>query len=195
MTENQKQKKDSLQIICVSALMLALSTALSFVKIWNMPWGGSITLLSMLPVCLISIKYGLKRGLFASFVYSVIQLIFGITVDGIFSWGLTAQMLVACIMLDYILAFTLLGFAGIFRKRGIWGVILGTVFAVFLRFISHFLSGAFVFASAGKLWEGFSTDNVYLYSLVYNACYMLPEIILTCIGALFIYKAIDKILK
>lgn len=185
-------KNNKLKTLCVCAMMIALSTALSFVKIWNMPWGGSITLLSMLPVALVSVIYGLKEGFFTSFVYACIQLVFGITMDGLFAWGLTAGMLIACIVLDYIVAFTSIGIAGIFRNKGIAGIMGGTVLALCIRFASHILSGVFVFASAGKLWEGFETDNTWLYSFVYNACYMLPEIILTAIGAFFVYKALQK---
>ncbi len=188
-------KNKKLQMLCVCAVMVALSTALSLVKIWNMPWGGSITLLSMLPVALISIMYGLKQGLFSSFVYACIQLVFGITMDGLLGWGLTAGMLFACIMLDYIVPFTVIGLAGIFRSKGMTGILSGTVVAVLLRFVSHILSGIFVFSAVGKLWDGFETDNTFLYSLVYNGCYMLPEIILTAVGAFFVYKALDKVIK
>ena len=187
-------KNKKLQTLCVCAMMIALSTALSFIKIWNMPWGGSITLLSMLPVALVSIMYGLKEGLFTSFVYSCIQLVFGITMDGLLGWGLTAGMLTACIMLDYIVAFTVIGIAGVFRSKGLAGIMGGTMLAVGLRFISHIFSGVFVFASVGKLWEGFETSNTWLYSFVYNACYMLPEIILTAIGAFFVYRALNRII-
>ena len=185
-------KNKKLQTLCVCAMMIALSTALSFVKIWNLPWGGSITLLSMLPVALVSVMYGLKEGLFTSFVYACIQLVFGVTMDGLLAWGLTVEMLIACILLDYIVAFTLIGLSGIFRNKGITGIMSGTIFAVLLRFLCHILSGVFVFASAGKLWDGFETSNTWLYSFVYNACYMLPEIILTAIGAFFVYKALLK---
>ena len=81
-----------------------------------------------------------------------------------------------------------IGLAGIFRSKGAVGWISGTVIALLLRFICHFISGAFIFKSLGKLWDGFSTDNTYLYSLVYNGAYMLPEIIFTSIGAFAIYR-------
>ena len=187
--------RNKTKTLCVCAIMTALATALSFIKIFNMPWGGSITLLSMLPISLVSVIYGVKDGIFTSFVYAVIQLIFGITLDGLLGWGLTAPMLIACIFLDYILAFTVIGISGIFRNKGTKGIILGTAFAVFLRFLCHVTSGVVVFASAGKLWQGFETDNTLLYSLVYNACYMLPEIILTVVGAIFVYKAFAKVIK
>lgn len=168
--------------------MIAMAAALSMVKVWNMPWGGSVTLLSMLPIIVVSVKFGVKQGLFVSFVYSFIQLLFGIIFDGLLGWGLTFQMLLTCIFLDYIFAFSVLGLAGAFRNKGFFGIIGGTVFSVFLRFVCHVASGVFVFASAGKLWEGFETQNTLFYSLVYNGAYMLPELILTVLGVYFLFK-------
>lgn len=188
-------KNKKIQRLCVCAVMIALSTALSMVKVYNMPWGGSVTLLSMLPVALVSIRYGLKQGLFCSFIYSCIQLFFGITIDGLLGWGLTAGMLAACIFLDYIGAFTAIGLSGMFADKGRTGAVAGTVIAILIRFILHVTSGVVVFASAGKLWEGFETENSLLYSLVYNGAYMLPEIILTAVGAILVYKSLEKIMK
>ena len=166
------------------AVMVALASALSLVKIIEMPWGGSVTLLSMLPIVVYSIRYGIKKGLFASFVYSLFQL----ATSGVFGWGLTPLMLIGSILLDYVLAFTVVGFAGIFRDKGLAGYIGGTVFAGVLRFISHFLSGVVIWHSFGELWSGFVTDNEWLYSLVYNGVYMLPEIIFTVIGAIILFS-------
>ncbi len=174
------------------AILVALATVLSFIKIWNMPWGGSITLLSMLPVCMVSVRHGIKWGLGTSFVYSCIQLFLGITMDGLLGWGLTGGMLVACIMFDYVLAFSVLGFSGLFAKKGICGVILGTVLAIVLRFVSHVVSGAYVFKSAGLLWDAFNVKNTWLYSLGYNGAYMLPELVFTVAGTVIIYTALKK---
>lgn len=171
------------KMLVEGAVMVALATVLSFIKVYQLPWGGSITLLSMLPIVLYSIKYGLSKGLMVSFLYALIQFGQGIA-DGLFGWGLTPVMLIACILLDYIVAFTVLGFAGIFRKKGLVGNIIGVIISLILRFTCHFLSGVVVFASAGKLWDGFSTDNTYLYSFLYNGSFMLPEIIFTVIGAI-----------
>jgi thiamine transporter len=181
-------KKTKIMTEC--AILVALSTVLSFVKVWNMPWGGSVTLFSMLPVCYLSVRHGLKWGLGAAFVYSAIQLFFGIALDGLMGWGLTGSILLACILLDYVFAFSVLGFAGLFRKKGLGGIVTGTFLAVFMRFVLHFLSGVYVFASAGKLWQGFETQNTYLYSLVYNGAYMLPELVMTLAGAVIVYKAL-----
>ena len=129
------------KILTTSSLLIAMATVLSFIKVWNMPWGGSVTLMSMVPITVISFKYGVRRGLFCGFVYSLIQLTIGIAVDGLLGWGLTAGMLASCVFLDYIFAFTILGIAGIFVKKGLWGIISGSALAVFLRFCSHVLSG------------------------------------------------------
>ena len=179
--------KNKTKILVEGAVMVALATVLSYVRVYRLPWGGSITLLSMLPIVLFSIRRGLGAGLTVSFVFSLVQFTQGI-VDGIFGWGLTPGMLIACILLDYIVAFTVLGLAGIFRKRGLAGWIGGILLAIVLRFACHFLSGVIIWKSFGELWNGFSTDNTFLYSFLYNGSYMLPELIFTLIGAIALLK-------
>ncbi len=169
------------------AIMVALAAVLSYIRIFKLPWGGSITLVSMLPIMLYSIRHGIKKGLGAAFAFSLIQLFQGIS-DGLFAWGLTPLMLVACILIDYIFAFSVLGFAGLFSKNGLAGYIGGTALAGLLRFLCHFLSGVIIWHSFGELWEGFSTENEWLYSLLYNGAYMLPEIIFTQIAAAALFK-------
>lgn len=183
----RNEQKEALLSLVEGAMMVALATVLSLVKIVKFPWGGSITLLSMLPIVLFSIRRGLGAGLTVSFVFSLVQFTQGV-VDGIFGWGLTPGMLIACILLDYIVAFTVLGLAGIFRKKGFAGWIGGIALAVVLRFVCHFLSGVVVWKSFGELWNGFSTDNTFLYSFLYNGSYMLPELIFTLIGAIALLK-------
>ena len=183
-------KNSKTKIMTECAILVALSTVLSFIKIWNMPWGGSITLFSMLPLCYISIRHGMRWGLGSSFLYAVIQLFLGITLDGLLGWGLTGGILASCILLDYLIAFGVLGLSGLFADKGFTGIMAGTALAVALRFVSHLLSGVYVFASAGKLWDGFETANTWLYSFVYNGCYMLPELVMTLVGAAIIYKAL-----
>lgn len=165
------------------AAMVALATVLSYIRVFKLPWGGSVTLLSMLPIFVYSIRWGLKHGFMVSFAYSLIQLIQGI-IDGLFGWGLTPVMLIACIFLDYILAFSVLGIAGIFRKKKLAGNICGIVIASVLRFFIHFLSGVIIWKSYGELWSGFSTESSVVYSLLYNGAYMLPELVLTLVGAI-----------
>lgn len=169
------------------AVMIALAAALSFVRVFRLPWGGSVTLISMLPIIIFSIRHGVKKGLFVSFVFSLFQLAQGIA-DGLFSWGLTPASLIGCIFLDYAAAYTAVGLGGIFRDKSMKGYICGTVLAGFVRYLCHFLSGVVIWHSFGELWSGFVTENEWLYSFVYNGAYMLPEIIFTVIAAVVLFR-------
>ncbi len=174
--------KFKIRRLTISAIFIALSAVLSLVKI-TLPiniHGGSITLLSMLPVAMIGVCYGTKWGLWSSFVYSLVQLMFGITMDGLFAWGLTPFILICTIMLDYILAFSVLGLSGMFSKKGVFGIVLGVALSLTLRFICHFISGVFLFGQ-------FAETETWIYSLTYNSSYMLPELILTVIAASILF--------
>ena len=183
---NQTNSKKT-RMLAEGAVMVALATVLSFIQIVKFPWGGSITVLSMLPIAVFSLRYGAKYGFAVSFVFSLIQFGQGI-IDGVFGWGLTPIALIGCIFLDYIGAYTVLGIAGIFGNKKFSGIICGTVLALALRFCFHYLSGVLIFNSFGELWNGFSTDNTWLYSLLYNGAYMLPETIFTTIGTVVLFK-------
>ena len=167
------------------AVMVALAVVLSFVKIIKFPWGGSVTLLSMLPIVIYSIRNGVKWGMLVSVVYALLQMF--IDLGEVVSWGLTALALIGTLVFDYIIAFSALGLAGIFRSKRIAGGLAGIVLAVFLRYASHVVSGAVIYHSAGKIWESFSTENSWVYSLLYNGAYMLPEMIFTIIGAVILF--------
>ncbi|MGM9647708.1 MAG: energy-coupled thiamine transporter ThiT [Eubacteriales bacterium] len=165
--------------LVTSAILLALSFVLSFVKIVDFPWGGAITLFSMLPICLVSLKYGMVWGLGSAFAYSLLQLFQDL--GEAMSWGLDAKAWIGMILFDYLIAFTVLGFAGIFRSRGRTGAVAGTAIAITLRYISSVLSGAVVWKSIGEVAFGWSFENTWLYSLVYNGLYMLPELVITVV--------------
>lgn len=166
-------------------MMLALSIALSFAVIYELPWGGSVTLFSMLPVMLISIRHGLKWGLPTAFLYAWFQIL-----DGrVFTWGLTPAMLIGSLLLDYIVAFTVLGLAGLFRRYGVKGCLAGIVLAAVLRFASHFASGVILWANYEE-FVAFGTaflNRPVLYSFLYNGSYMLPELVLTIAGACVLF--------
>ena len=112
------------------AILIALSFVLSQFTIIELPNGGSITPLSMVPVCLIGFLHGPKWGFGSAFVYSILCLFSG----RVFSWGLTPVVLIVCILADYIFAFTVLGITGLFKNKGTKGILIGTFLAVFLRF-------------------------------------------------------------
>ena len=186
MKENAKKP---IYRLTLSAIFIALSTVLSFIKVYEPPLGGGVTLFSMLPVIMISCMFGVKWGLGVSFVYSLGQML--ISFGEVCSWGLTPATLVATFLIDYILAYFVLGFAGTFRKKGYWGLILGIALVLVLRFVCHFITGVFIF----DIWCEW--DNVWIYSLAYNGGYMLPELIITTVGGglLFRMPQIKKIMN
>lgn len=176
--------------LCECAIMLALSVVLSYIKFFELPFDGSITLFSMLPVCLVAIKYGWRWGLGTAFCFSWFQILQG----GVFGWGLTPIMLIGSLLLDYILAYTVLGLAGIFRKKGYLGMLGGIATVCVLRFVVHFLAGIILWANFEQ-FEAFGQviqDSPALYSICYNGVYMLPETLLT-VGVAAILLRIPQI--
>ena len=161
--------------LTVSAVLIALATVLSFVKVYELPLGGAITLLSMLPIVVISVRYGTPWGLVSAFCYALVQL--GTGLAELMSWGMTPVQWVGSVLFDYLLPFTAIGLAGLFARKGRIGMMVGSTLALAIRFVSHFISGTIFFAQ----WcpEGW---NVALYSVCYNGSYMLPELIFTLIA-------------
>lgn len=191
-------KKEKIIRLTETAVFIALAVALSMVKIFKLPLGGSVTLVSMLPICILSFRYGVKWGFFSSFIYSLFQLMLGITTDGLLGWGLTPIMLVGCILFDYIIAFTVLGIAGVFKKKGEAGLYAGLTLAFVLRFISHVASGYLIFAYLDQ-WEIFGStfaNAPLLYSVCYNGTYILPELIITIavVVVLMRFTAVKKLI-
>ena len=142
----------------LTAMLIAVGTLLSFFQIIRLPFGGSVTLLSMMPVILIAWMYGTRWGVFSAFVYSVLQLVCGMgTVSAFFLPGDSKMALGAALcvcILDYILAYTMLGFGGIFRdkiKNESLAISLGALVALTLRLVMHVISGA-VFFGAWAEW-------------------------------------------
>lgn len=193
--ENRKRILALVEGAVMVALAFGLDMLSKLIPFLNLPWGGSITLLSMLPIVVYSIRNGVKSGLMCSFVYSLVQLVVDLPKLG--TWGLTPITFTLCALLDYIIAFSVLGLAGLFRNKGMKGWIGGAVCAIFMRYVSHVISGAAVFAAVGKIWNAIEITNPWLYSMAYNACYMLPEMILTTIGAVLLFKtgAVKMILR
>ena len=175
-------KNSNVKKLTVSAVFIALATALSFIKLWTNPWGGSVTLLSMLPIVLISVIFGTPWGVFCAFVYSMVQV--GVDIGGMMAWGMDARMWFGALVFDYLLAYTVIGIAGMLRKKGTWGICLGTSVALILRFLSHFISGYIFF----DIWMPETFKNVAIYSVVYNGTYMLPELITTVIAVFILSR-------
>ena len=170
-------------MLCESAIMVALATVLSLVKI-EWPFGGSITICSMLPIVLIGYRYNVKWGCFTGLIYGLIQLLFGVAN---YAYATSAIAVIMITLFDYLVAFGVIGLSGIFRKinNQALGLGLGATLAGVLRFACHFVSGVTV-------WSGFAEDMpAALYSLTYNGAYMLPETIILVIGAVVIGLIVD----
>ena len=182
----QANKQQKMLRLVESGLMLAMATVLSFVKVLDLPYGGSITAFSTLPLIIIAYRHGMWQGLLTAFAHSLIQMMFGAQ-D--FSHGFTVQAIIAIVVLDYLLAFTVLGLGGIFRRKcesqGT-ALVLGVLLTGTFRFVMHTISGCTV-------WAGLSIPDsaALIYSLAYNAAYMIPEIIITALGAWYLSKAVD----
>lgn len=169
--------------ITESAIMIALSTILSIATFVEMPFGGSVTILSMLPIIIIAYRHGTSWGLLTGFVYSLMQMLLGLKS---FSYVAGFGSVMAVAFLDYIFAFIVLGLGGVFRNviknKGL-SLAAGALLACVLRYAVHVISGYVV-------WRDISipANDAWLYSILYNLSYMLPETILTVVGAYFAGK-------
>lgn len=175
-----------------SAIMIAIGTVLSMFP-FTAPWayGGGITICSMLPLVIIAHRYGTKWGLFTAFVYSVLQLILGVS-NVQFAAGYGFVLAVGVLLLDYILAFTVIGLSACFNgviKNHLVSIVVGIVFTFALRFVCHFLSGWIIWGVITPNEMGLVAP---LYSLIYNGGYMLPETIITALVAVLTYKPLKR---
>ncbi|PWL71622.1 MAG: energy-coupled thiamine transporter ThiT [Clostridiales bacterium] len=203
-----------------SALLIALGTVLAlltnYLPFLNLPYGGSITIFSMVPLIILAFRYGIRWGFFSGIVFGVLQMAIGAT-TGVFA-GAELYVVVFSILLDYLAAYAVIGLAPMFKNRisnPFLAVGVGTFVVCLLRYVVHVLSGAILFGSYAEWYfteGGFPTDMgasilssfsgtalSWVYSVIYNAMYMVPETIITVVGAVLIMavpairnKAFDK---
>lgn len=197
------------------ALAMVLAMVCALIPFLNLPFGGGFTVASMLPVVIISYMYGMKWGFFSAAIYSVIQVVMdlylgkGSTLIALFMpnsedyMGIGAA--IAILIIDYLVAYTLLGFGGAFRKmkNKTLALTLGVVLALSLRYLAHIVSG-YIFYGAWAEWF-FTQDNFYaiggwildtfsgeglaiIYSIFYNGLYMIPEIIITAVASVIVSR-------
>ncbi|MDO4567764.1 MAG: energy-coupled thiamine transporter ThiT [Clostridia bacterium] len=169
--DEPKRGRSATQTLVIAAMMVSVSFVLSYLKLFSMPFGGSLTLLSMLPLTLFAAWYGPAYGFAAAFSYSMLQMIQGVWVVHPVQFAL-----------DYLLAYTCLGLASLFPKKAP----LGVAVACFARLIVSTVSGAVFFAEYAADY-GFS--NSWAYSFCYNACYIGVEgVLCTIVAALPVVK-------
>lgn len=169
------------RMLCEGAVMVALAQILSYIKLLELPNGGSLTP-AMFPILFFAVRWGLGSGLLAGFAFGLLQLMF----DGAYAWGWQSMLL------DYLVAFTPLGLAGLFKGKK-WGIFVGTVLGCLGRFIVHFISGITIYKIVAPTeLLGTVFDNPALYSIAYNGVYMLPNTILALVIAALLYPALKK---
>lgn len=199
-----------------SAMLLAIAIVLELVAkmfIPEMPFGGQITIVSMLPVVLISYRHGVKWGFVASFTYALLEMALGAKtvsaafLPGYFGDGAMIWNALLMCLLDYVIAFTVLGLGGVFRdrieNRGV-SLACGSLVALGARYLTHIASGYILFSGYAEWYftqEGFPAWGAQLvqalspevlgitYSVVYNGMFMIPEIVFTVIVALVLARA------
>lgn len=186
------------KILCVTegAVIIALAYVLELLCVWLnavcginalLPFGGTITV-SMLPIAYYSYRRGTAWGLGVAFVYSLLQMLLGFYVPPANTLWATAL----CVMLDYVIAFSVVGAASFFAKicgsHRLAGYGVGAAIVCVIRFLCSFLSGVIIWGSYAP--EGM---NVWVYSLIYNSSYMIPNAILTAVLAVVLCAALDPV--
>lgn len=163
-----------------SAVMVALATVLSVIPVVQLPFGGSVTLFSQVPILAVSWILGIPWGLATGFVYGILQILVG----GIGNFSYVQGMLAYLILVfaDYLVPFTCLGFGSLFKrviKNPYLAAGTGAVLVCLIRFVCHFISGV-------TIWTEYAPDTVwnavFAYSASYNASYMIPETVISVIG-------------
>lgn len=177
MAKTKNQKFISVQMIAEAGIMIALSVILGNIKLFRMPAGGSITLGGMAPLFVFAIRWGFWRGLIVGAIYGILDQLLG---------GYVVNILQA--LLDYPLAFAMTGFAGLkFGKSDRFVDYLpGMALAVLLRFLCHVISGTIYFPdTANPLWN----------SVVYNATFLVPDLLICLALIAFLWKPIKQYLR
>lgn len=171
-----RSKKWSIKELVTGSLCLALAFVLSYVRLYKLPQGGSITAASMLPIFIFAYMYGTGKGLVIGIAYGFLQYIQN--PGDVIHW--------AQFFIDYIFAFGALAAAGLFKKNILPGIILGGIGRLFFVV----LSGVVFFAEYAPAGQ-----SPFIYSLLYNASYMIPEIIICTVVAMIpaMRKNIERI--
>ena len=175
-----------------SAVFIAVATVLSLLKI-DLPFGGGVTVVSMLPIVLISHRWGVKRSLFTAFVYSLIQLLLGLDNVG---YAKTFATAAGVVLLDYVIAYTVIGLSAMLEKpfgKTRAALAAGIAVTFCIRFLCHLITGAWIWGEwMPETFMNLTMTNPWIYSFLYNGWYMLAELVATEIVAMLIYQPLKK---
>lgn len=174
-----------------SAILIGIAMVLSEFAKFSSTWlfGGSVTLGSIVPLVLISWRWGTRQGLFSAFVFSLLQMFVGFKNV---TYGQTVFQMVLIALLDYVVAFTVIGLAAVFRKAAKNQLVAlggGILLVSALRFLCHFVSGWMIWDA---LWPNDKGLSGAAYSLIYNGGYMLPETLVALVIALLLFVPLRR---
>lgn len=177
-------KNKHLYRICECAILVALSLALMPIEIPGPAFGGDIDLV-MIPLFILAWRNGAVYGIASGAVFGFLKCLIG----GGIGWGLPS------VLLDYVLAYAAVGFAGLFRQK-YWAVELSTFIGCFARFIIHFISGITLYAIVSPTdIAGMTIGNPALYSVIYNGLYMLPNTVIAIVIMALLRLPLKKLNK
>ncbi len=190
MNEKEKTKIPGVsgtRVLTECAMMVALATVLSLLKIAQMPAGGSVTAAAMMPIILISYRHGTKAGLSSAFVFAALQALLGMKN---FSYVSGWASVIAVLLCDYLLAYVVIGAAGLFDRENapVRTMATGTVFVCFCRYLCHTVGGAVVWAECAVALPNAAAWG---YSAAYNATYMIPETFVTVLVVSYVGSVLD----
>lgn len=186
----------STRMVAEAGVMIALAKILSFIKLFEMPMGGSVTLASMAPILFFAIRWGWKKGLLVGLVYGLVDYLLG---------GYTVHPLQ--VLLDYPLAYMMLGFAGLQRASesdSFFSHLPSLILAVALRLAMHVLSGCVFystidFTEAGaSLSQAFTLSNMgagFVYSLQYNGAFLGADFLICLVVLALAWQPLRKRLR
>jgi thiamine transporter len=163
------------RLIAEIGVTMALAAVLHLIKLWEMPQGGSITLGTMVPLFVLALRRGPLVGSVAGALYGVLE---GWILSGGKNFYYPAQ-----VILDYPVAFGLVGLAGFFPRTPAFGVLIGSL----ARYGAHVLSGILFFGQYAK------GQPVLLYSLTYNALYLFPDFVIAMVLTLLVWERLSRL--
>ena len=179
-----KKSKLTLRCLTEGAIFVALAQVLGYIKLFELPQGGAVDL-AMLPIFIYCARWGFMPGMLASFVFGLLQL----TLDGAYAWGWQSMLG------DYLVAFTMLGLAGLFKGKKN-GFFIGMVVGAFARFLVHYVVGATVWAEyMPETFFGMTMTSPWFYSLLYNGSFILINTVLCLLIGALLYKPMGKYLR
>lgn len=174
----------TLRALCEGAVFVALAQVLGYIKLFELPQGGSVGI-GMLPIFIFCARWGFGPGMIASFAYSLLQLL----LDGAYAWGWES------IIGDYILAFTVLGVAGLFHKNR-YGFFIGSAVGSLARFLVHYIVGVVVWGEyMPDSFFGMTMTTPWFYSFLYNGSYMVLDMVMCLLIGWLLWKPLGKYLR